>query len=252
MARKSARRQANAAGSPAPARNMPSPQDLPPVKKQMKRVANWAAVPRELSPRSSWHPPGQRDGVRREARVGKALRRRPHLQGLPYPFLIETRRPKLRSRKPFWPAPRGGQASLQLDEPLLIYSRIDLNRMLLERAERAGRADREGARAGDRRAPAPAGGCAPTPASLDADFCIVATGARNPLRDFGTRLTAAGHHVRAGLLCSRRPGADRYSISCRSLEGYIWIFPRCGHLSVGICGKGEPAGGAAPAAGAIT
>jgi len=26
------------------------------------------------------------------------------------------------------------------------------------------------------------------------------------------------------------------------LEGYIWIFPRCGHLSVGICGKGEAAG----------
>jgi flavin-dependent dehydrogenase len=25
------------------------------------------------------------------------------------------------------------------------------------------------------------------------------------------------------------------------LEGYIWVFPRCGHLSVGICGKGEPA-----------
>jgi flavin-dependent dehydrogenase len=25
------------------------------------------------------------------------------------------------------------------------------------------------------------------------------------------------------------------------LEGYIWVFPRCGHLSVGICGKGTPA-----------
>jgi len=25
------------------------------------------------------------------------------------------------------------------------------------------------------------------------------------------------------------------------LEGYIWVFPRCGHLSVGICGKGQPA-----------
>jgi flavin-dependent dehydrogenase len=24
-------------------------------------------------------------------------------------------------------------------------------------------------------------------------------------------------------------------------EGYIWVFPRCGHLSVGIGGKGEPA-----------
>ena len=23
-------------------------------------------------------------------------------------------------------------------------------------------------------------------------------------------------------------------------EGYLWVFPRCGHLSVGICGKGEP------------
>jgi flavin-dependent dehydrogenase len=26
-----------------------------------------------------------------------------------------------------------------------------------------------------------------------------------------------------------------------NLEGYIWVFPRCGHLSVGICGKGETA-----------
>ena len=25
------------------------------------------------------------------------------------------------------------------------------------------------------------------------------------------------------------------------LEGYIWVFPRCGHLSVGICGKGQSA-----------
>ena len=34
------------------------------------------------------------------------------------------------------------------------------------------------------------------------------------------------------------------------LEGYIWVFPRCGHLSVGICGKGEPAQRSAAAAGA--
>ena len=26
-----------------------------------------------------------------------------------------------------------------------------------------------------------------------------------------------------------------------NLEGYIWVFPRAGHLSVGICGKGESA-----------
>ena len=75
---------------------------------------------------------------------------------------------------------------------------------------------------------------------MDADFCIVATGARNPLRDVGTQLTppdtmsALGYYVQG----------DQAQIDIQflpDLEGYIWIFPRCGHLSVGICGKGEPA-----------
>src|SRR6202165_5728852 len=75
---------------------------------------------------------------------------------------------------------------------------------------------------------------------MHADYCIVATGARNPLRDVGTQLTqsdamsALGYYV---------PG-DREQIDIqflRGLEGYIWVSPRCGHLSVGICGKGEPA-----------
>jgi flavin-dependent dehydrogenase len=75
----------------------------------------------------------------------------------------------------------------------------------------------------------------------DADFCIVATGARNALAEVGTELTpedimpALGYYV---------PG-DQTHIDIQflpRLEGYIWVFPRCGHLSVGICGKGEPAG----------
>ena len=75
---------------------------------------------------------------------------------------------------------------------------------------------------------------------MDADYCILATGARNPLREFGTELTppdamsALGYYV---------PG-DRHQIDIQflpRLEGYIWVFPRCGHLSVGICGKGETA-----------
>ncbi len=37
---------------------------------------------------------------------------------------------------------------------------------------------------------------------------------------------------------------DRIDIQfLHGLEGYIWVFPRCGHLSVGICGKGESAQG---------
>src|SRR5205085_2163875 len=76
--------------------------------------------------------------------------------------------------------------------------------------------------------------------AMHADYCIVATGARNPLRDVGTQLTqpdtmsALGYYV---------PG-DRERIDIQflpQLEGYIWVFPRCGHMSVGICGKGESA-----------
>ena len=76
--------------------------------------------------------------------------------------------------------------------------------------------------------------------SLDADFCIVATGARNPLRDFGTQLApedtmaALGYYVQG-----QQEQVDIQFLP--QLEGYIWVFPRCGHLSVGICGKGEPA-----------
>ena len=75
---------------------------------------------------------------------------------------------------------------------------------------------------------------------IEADYCIVATGARNPLRDFGTELTAADTMSALGYYV---PG-DRERIDIQflpKLEGYIWVFPRCGHLSVGICGKGEPA-----------
>ena len=69
----------------------------------------------------------------------------------------------------------------------------------------------------------------------------MATGARNPLREVGTELrpedtmSALGYYV---------PGEQaRIDIQfLPQLEGYIWVFPRCGHLSVGICGKGEPAG----------
>jgi flavin-dependent dehydrogenase len=76
--------------------------------------------------------------------------------------------------------------------------------------------------------------------TAQADFCIVATGARNPLREVGTQwgvkdtMTALGYYGPSS--------QDHIDIQfLPRLEGYIWVFPRCGHLSVGICGKGEPA-----------
>ncbi len=157
-----------------------------------------------------------------------------------YPFLIENSTPKRFITETVLSAPPAGEASLQLDDPLVIYSRFDLNRMLLERAEHAGaRIEKAHVTAITRQGAA--WQVRTNTGVADADFCIVATGARNGLRQMGTELkpedtmTALGYYV---------PGEQtRIDIQfLPKLEGYIWIFPRCGHLSVGICGKGEPAG----------
>lgn len=155
-----------------------------------------------------------------------------------YPFLIENDTPKRFVEETVLAAPAGESVRLRLREPLVIYSRLDLNRMLLERAARAGaRIEKarvlEMERNGRWLLRTSAG-------RLDADFCIVATGARNPLRNVGTELTAADTMSALGYYV---PG-DQTRIDIQflpQLEGYIWVFPRCGHLSVGICGKGEPA-----------
>src|SRR2546430_9335750 len=55
-----------------------------------------------------------------------------------YPFLIENDTPKKLITETVLAAPGAGAVTLRLREPLLIYSRFDLNRMLLEPAERAG------------------------------------------------------------------------------------------------------------------
>jgi geranylgeranyl reductase family protein len=156
-----------------------------------------------------------------------------------YPFLIENSTPKRLITETILAAPHGGEVSLKLDDPLLIYSRLDLNRMLLERAERAG-AQIEKARVLEMSRYGRGWHLRTSSGMAHADFCIVATGARNALPEVGTELTpedtmpALGYYV---------PG-DQTHIDIQflpRLEGYIWVFPRCGHLSVGICGKGEPA-----------
>jgi len=158
-----------------------------------------------------------------------------------YPFLIENSTPKRFVRETVLAAPKGGEVSLPLDVPLVIYSRYDLNRLLLERAEQSG-AEIEKARILEMSRNGAAWRLRTNGGTAEADFCIVATGARNPLRDVGTELhpqdtmSALGYYV---------PG-DQNKIDIQfldGLEGYIWVFPRCGHLSVGICGKGEPASG---------
>jgi geranylgeranyl reductase family protein len=156
-----------------------------------------------------------------------------------YPFLLENSVPKKIINETCLAAPRAGAVRLDLGRPLLIYSRMDLNRMLLDRAEQAGAQLEKTRVLGIDR-----GGrgwrLKTQHGILEADFCIVATGARNSLRNVGTEWTAADTMYALGYFV---PSAQNH-IDIQflpNLEGYIWVFPRCGHLSVGICGKGEPA-----------
>jgi geranylgeranyl reductase family protein len=156
-----------------------------------------------------------------------------------YPFLLHNAIPKRLVTQTTLGAPGAGQAGLKLHDPLVIYSRLDLNRMLLDRAERAGAQLEKTrvlglSRSGSRWRLRTSAGTA------EADYCILATGARNSLRDFGTQLhprdtmAALGYYVDG-----EQDNVDIQFLD--ELEGYIWVFPRCGHLSVGICGKGVPA-----------
>jgi geranylgeranyl reductase family protein len=156
-----------------------------------------------------------------------------------YPYLLENDTPKKVVTDTMLAAPKSGAYKMQLTRPLLIYSRFDLNRMLLNRAEAAGaEIEKERVLGLDRgstnwRIRTRSG-------TIEADYCVVATGARNPLRDVGTQYTAEDTMYALGYWVP----SDQAHIDIQflpKLEGYIWVFPRAGHLSVGICGKGESA-----------
>lgn len=156
-----------------------------------------------------------------------------------YPFLIDNDTPKKFITETTLTAPRAGGVTLKMDHPVVIYSRLDLNRMLLERAGRAG-AHIEKTRVTSIERAGNGWRLQTKSGAIDSDFCIVATGARNPLRDVGTQLS--GPDTMAALGYYVPGGQEQIDIQfLPHLEGYIWVFPRLGHLSVGICGKGESA-----------
>jgi geranylgeranyl reductase family protein len=156
-----------------------------------------------------------------------------------YPFLLENSTPKKLVTHTSLSAPKAGSVLMPLRQPLLIYSRLDLNRMLLERAERAG-AQIEKTRVLEVRRQGRGWALKTRSGTAEADYCVVATGARNSLRNVGTEYTACDTMYALGYwVPSNQDHIDIQFLP--KLEGYIWIFPRCGHLSVGICGKGESA-----------
>jgi flavin-dependent dehydrogenase len=156
-----------------------------------------------------------------------------------YPFLLDNDTPKRAITETTLSEPRGGSVTMRLSKPLLIYSRYDLNNMLLQRAEKAGaRLEKERVTALERQSDhwlvrTPHG-------AMEADYVVVATGARNSLKNVGTEYSAGDTMFAIGYWVP----VERNHIDIQffpNFEGYIWVFPRCGHLSVGICGRGETA-----------
>lgn len=156
-----------------------------------------------------------------------------------YTYLADPAAPKRAIHDSYISAPKAGRVKLSMERPLLIYARADLNRLLLNRAQHAG-AQLENTRVlgADRTSH---GWSIRTPhGAIPADYCILAMGARNSIRHLGTEYTAADTMVALGYYVpGHRDAIDLEFLD--GVEGYIWVFPRCGHLSVGICGKGHSA-----------
>ena len=153
-----------------------------------------------------------------------------------YPFLRDNEVPKQLVSKTWLHSTKVGGVRVDLNQPIVIYSRKALNGLMLERAGNAGAQIEQDRITGiDRKE---AGWTIRTKrGSVEADYVVAATGARNNLAGMGTAfkpadtMTALGYYVP-----SERRDIDIQFFE--GFEGYIWVFPRPGHLSVGICGKG--------------
>jgi len=152
-----------------------------------------------------------------------------------YPFLLDAPHPKKIIRTAELISSRGDRALFQMSHPIVIYSRKVLNGLLLDRAIAAGctaiasrvtKVDTNG----------PGVRLTVSGEQHEADFAVLAAGARNQLFAETTPLRARDLEVTQGYFIP----AEDHRIKVKFLkqfEGYLWSFPRADHLSVGICAK---------------
>src|ERR1700722_7699118 len=130
----------------------------------------------------------------------------------------------------------GQRVRFRMHHPVGIFSRLALNGLLLERAQRAGvevrqervtRIDQDGS------------GWKPvTPKrNYSADYLVLAAGARNPFRaQFLSPISPSDLMVTAGYFIPGRRSLMQIQF-LKGITGYIWVFPRADHVSAGIAGK---------------
>ncbi len=152
-----------------------------------------------------------------------------------FPFLLDNPYPKKLVSSIELISSNEQSVMLDMSHPIVIYSRTVLNGMLLERAADAGcKVQRSHVISVDTAAAKPR-------YCVDgewrtADFLVLAAGARNRLLP-GTRpLERDELEMTQGYFVPQTCDAITVKF-LPHFEGYIWSFPRCDHLSVGICGS---------------
>jgi flavin-dependent dehydrogenase len=152
-----------------------------------------------------------------------------------YPFLLDGPYPKKLIRNVELISSKGHRAHLALDQPIVIYSRMVLNGLLLDRAEAAGcrvvRSHVNQIETAGERARLAIG-----ESSVEADFVVIAAGARNTFLPNTRPLFRNDLEMTLGYFVPIRSEGIRVKF-LRRFEGYLWSFPRCDHISVGICGS---------------
>lgn len=152
-----------------------------------------------------------------------------------FPFLLDNAYPKKLVHSVNLISSNEQRATLEMTHPIVIYSRRVLNGMLLDRARAAGcEVQQSHVLAVETNTPKPR-------YCLEgewrtADFLVLAAGARNRLVPETRALQRDELEMTQGYFVPQT--ADEITVKfLPHFEGYIWSFPRCDHLSVGICGS---------------
>jgi flavin-dependent dehydrogenase len=152
-----------------------------------------------------------------------------------YPFLLDNPSPKKFIRNVEIVSAENQRAQLDLDHPIVIYSRTILNGLLLERARDAGcRIHPLRVRQVDTASEKPQ--YRVEGEWHRADFVVLAAGARNHFLPATRALSRDEMEMTQGYFVPQT--SEQIVIKfLPEFEGYIWSFPRADHLSMGICGS---------------
>src|SRR5271157_218983 len=152
-----------------------------------------------------------------------------------FPFLLDNDHPKKLIRDVEIISAENQRVKLDLQHPIVIYSRTVLNGMLLDRARDAGcQIHHSRVQSVDTDCEKPrfwADGNLKT-----ADFVVLAAGARNQYLPGIRALSKDELEITQGYFVPQT--AEEIVIKfLPEFEGYIWSFPRADHVSLGICGS---------------